>query len=107
MQKQLCFGLGIALFCVAAVLYYCANNGNSFDLRTIGEAEALTVLGGGSNGFSNVYGVTCGIAGSSGGCNGASGIAGSGVGGNIQMDPITTLCGGNCGNVFLSAGSVE
>jgi hypothetical protein len=50
MQKQLCFGLGIALFCVAAVLYYCANNGNSFDLRTVGEAEALTVNGGGETG---------------------------------------------------------
>jgi hypothetical protein len=51
MQKQLCFGLGIALFCVATVLYYCANNGDNFDLRPVGEAEALTVNGGGETGY--------------------------------------------------------
>jgi hypothetical protein len=51
MQKQLCFGLGIALFCVAAVLYCYANNGNNFDLRPVGEAEALTVNGGGVPGL--------------------------------------------------------
>jgi hypothetical protein len=90
MQKQFCFGLGIALFCVAAVLYFNTNSSNNFDLRPVGKTEALTVNGGGSNGFSNVYGVTCGIAGSSGGCNGTNGIAGSGVG-TILMDAATAL----------------
>jgi hypothetical protein len=47
MQKQLCFSLGIALFCVAAVLYFNTNSGNNFDLRTVSETEARSVNGGG------------------------------------------------------------
>jgi hypothetical protein len=98
MQKQLCFGLGIALFCVAAVVYYCANNGNSFNLRTVGEAEALTVNGGGQAGASYSTG-ECG--GGTGQCI-ASGYIGS-SGGDKWATAIAT-CGGNCGNITVSYG---
>jgi hypothetical protein len=51
MQKQLCFGLSIALFCVVAVLYFNTNSGNNFELRTVSETEAHSVNGRGETGY--------------------------------------------------------
>jgi hypothetical protein len=89
MQRQLCFGLGIALFCVAAVLYFNTNSRNNLDLRPVGKVEALTVNGGGVPGASFEIIACTG----SYGCN-ASGLNGNGPGNQIRTG--SKSCGGTC-----------
>jgi hypothetical protein len=99
MQRQLCFGLGIALFCIAAVLYCCASSGNNFDLRTVGEAEALTVNGGGVPGL-DIQFLRCSLHSDAvTGCSATIrtfGKSSDNPGGTYQGSGSVALCGGNC-----------
>jgi hypothetical protein len=100
MQKNLCIGLGIALFGVATVLYFGANVSSSYGIRTVNEAEAMTVCGGGNNG-NNYSDRHCGE--STDGCT-AYGSMSDGPspspGGKWANSVVT--CGGSCGNVVTS-----
>ncbi|MDR1963191.1 MAG: hypothetical protein LBQ50_05390 [Planctomycetaceae bacterium] len=100
MQKNLCLGLGVVLFCVAAVLYFSGNSDSDF--RLVSKAEALTVQGGGYSGFAAAGSSTCGPTDGSTpvGCNGTT-LMFAGTG---QLKPASSQhCGGNCGNHWTIA----
>ncbi|MDR1480233.1 MAG: hypothetical protein LBJ00_14955 [Planctomycetaceae bacterium] len=61
MRKILCFGSGIALFCVAGLLYVAGNQNNQPGMRSVGKDEARLVMGGGQYGKTNKTkdGYTC------------------------------------------------
>jgi hypothetical protein len=80
-------------------LYFHTNNGNNFDLRPVGEAEALSVNGGGETGYDyqllNCVNGNPGVSGCSATINAynksSDNAGGSYVGKNEKN------CGGNCG----------
>jgi hypothetical protein len=97
MQKKLCLGLGIALLCVATVLYF--NSNNNFDLRPVGEAEALSVNGGGVPGL-DIQFLRCSLHSDAiAGCSATTwtfGKSSDNPGGTYQGSGDVAMCGGNC-----------
>ncbi|MDR1480235.1 MAG: hypothetical protein LBJ00_14965 [Planctomycetaceae bacterium] len=99
MRKILCLSSGIALFCVAAVLYYNTDQSNNIDLRPVGEAEALTVSGGGVPGL-DIQFLKCSLHSDAvTGCSATIstfGKSSDNPGGTYQGSGNVAPCGGNC-----------
>ncbi|MDR2707051.1 MAG: hypothetical protein LBC02_14865 [Planctomycetaceae bacterium] len=99
MRKIWFLGSGIALFCVATVLYFNTNSSNNFDLRSVGEAEALTVNGGGVSGL-DIQFLRCSLHSDAiAGCSATIwtfGKSSDNPGGTYQGSGYVAMCGGNC-----------
>jgi hypothetical protein len=106
MRRILCFGSGIALFCVAGLLYVAGNQNNQPGMRAVGNNEAERVIGGGQMGASLTAPITCGTT--DVGCNAAQGTAltGSSMGGP-QSACYASCGGGNCTGITVTTYTIS
>jgi hypothetical protein len=96
MRRILCLSSGIALFCVAGVLYVAGNQNNQPGMRAVGDNEAELVIGGGNYGVESYESAKCGMSGTNG-CDAWTGKDGIGTGTQILQH--FHSCGGTCGVV--------
>ncbi|MDR1383970.1 MAG: hypothetical protein LBJ67_09025 [Planctomycetaceae bacterium] len=104
MRKIWFWGIGVALFSAAGLMYVAGHHSDQSGMRSVGEEESALVQGGGQSGY-YVVATACGVNGVEG-CNGNSGYRNDTSGGGKTTTGGLIACGSDsCNGVSVYSGT--